>query len=1550
MKKILLLLLLLCGISGFGTENKAAKQILFITSYDTSYKWTSDFFTGFEKSLMASYQGPLNIDFMELGVLRSPGLKVLPHDDETFQQMLQKKRYDLIVSADNAAAELVMKHKKQLPETTAFLFSGYANFDRTKRIPFPNMTGIERIHNFRPTLDLALRLLPQTQKVAVITDASPTGESLYQEFRKATRGFKGPELLFLHGGFLTSQEMYAQLAQLPQDAFVILVNWRSSHPEPYVPFNLVYDKIVRTAQRPVFTLLDTAFDNGAVGGFLMTGSGLGEETAKTALRLLKGEKAADIPIQAASLKSCFNWAAMKQWDLPMGPLPFSTTYINKPPAVWQNWLPESMVLVILLLLFSFWYLLLGEQRRRNRKKLNGLFAALPIQVGVVDAKNKILFLQAGNQFFSGRLPENLSDLPVELLREIEAPIRDVFHTGEGVRREYSVFGQHRQLEFLLLPRELFGKNAVMWISADVTELHEAYTAMSQLAERFRLTLSSIGDAVIVTDTEGSITLMNTMADKLTGCDENQAIGKKLDDVFNLVSSSGNDQKEESPVAKVLRTGKEVSEEGHTELLSADGRKYQIAASAAPIREDDDTISGAVLFFRDVTDEYEKRSILSAQNTILRNATEVANITYFRSDEAGNRTPMGDFRKNWGYHSNGEALSPEEWIDPEDYPLYKREREKILAGKTDTMRIVYRSNPAAGGRYYEMRVIRAPEKTEQGTNEYYGIIQDITDSRENETRYKDNAALLDSIMENLPGYIFVKNMDDQLRYVMCNRGFSTFVARNREEIIGKVDSELFPKEDFAKSHHDDLALLTDNRILDTEEHLRDADGRAHVVRTMKTIVPQTNGSRLLLGMSIDITRQAQLEQERMKMIEKLNNYVQCERIINQCLARISVENSLDTAVNEMLKVIGENALADRCYIFQYISEDKTVSDNIYEWVRAGIESQQSKLRNVDMSSAPAWTRKLLAKQDIIIEDIMNPPEDFDAAGIMNVHGIKSLLVCGIWLNEELWGYIGMDFVREFRHFSESDIHTIHSSMKLFLLAQERFRQMNAIADSVSLQRQIVDNISIPIAIFDKESNIVSANPSLCEVCGIPLDSVSGKKCYDIICGNDGPPEWCPMQKTLTDFKAHSKEVDIHGRRFILTTQPIFDRSHELKYILKSAIDVTELAHQKEQLQEAMEAAQAANRAKSYFIATMSHELRTPLNAVIGYSELLQMGDIPKEDELKDLQAINTAGHTLLNLIDDVLDFSKMETDRLEIVQEPMNLKKLLSEMLTIFRQTAENKKLSLELVLPEQVPWMILDQKRLRQILINLITNAFKATTQGKIVLSADFKLQQPENNIGSLTIQIADTGPGIPSETLELLFEPFRQHAVRGNMAYEGTGLELALSQRLCTHMGGIIKVSSEVGKGSVFTIQFDKVPIVATERRPETPALFPAECSKTDKVILVDDVAMNLKVMSAMFKRLNIPHICCGSAQEAINQMETAVPIAVFTDLWMPDMGGDELADYMAHNPATASVPVVVVTADTQLDQSVARFFKDVLLKPLTIEALKRCLAKHLPQLLEKH
>ncbi len=363
---------------------------------------------------------------------------------------------------------------------------------------------------------------------------------------------------------------------------------------------------------------------------------------------------------------------------------------------------------------------------------------------------------------------------------------------------------------------------------------------------------------------------------------------------------------------------------------------------------------------------------------------------------------------------------------------------------------------------------------------------------------------------------------------------------------------------------------------------------------------------------------------------------------------------------------------------------------------------------------------------------------------------------------------------------------------------------------------------------------------------------------------------------------------------------------------------------------MESAQAANRDKSRFIAGVSHELRAPLDAVIGFSELLQMDGIPREEVLRDLQAVNLAGRTLLAMVNNVFDFTEIETDKLEIQPSPMNLRELLSEIFMIFRQTAEGRNLKLELILPEHMPRVVLDPQRLRQVLLNLVGRAVRSVRDGSVVISAKFVMAEAASGHGELAVRIIAAGNAVECAL------------VTGRFGGAGeAGLEYKLSQRLCSRMGGSLECTGGSGGGGSFTVVFRELPCV-----PSAPAetVEPAEPGgeRNDRVLLVDDVPMNLKVMSAMFNRLEIPHTCCASAREAIGEVGRAIPAAVFTDLWMPEMGGDELAGFLARNPATASVPVVVVTSDLEIGRNVRSHFREVLLKPLTLEALQECL-KHI-------
>jgi PAS domain S-box-containing protein len=255
------------------------------------------------------------------------------------------------------------------------------------------------------------------------------------------------------------------------------------------------------------------------------------------------------------------------------------------------------------------------------------------------------------------------------------------------------------------------------------------------------------------------------------------------------------------------------------------------------------------------------------------------------------------------------------------------------------------------------------------------------------------------------------------------------------------------------------------------------------------------------------------------------------------------------------------------------------------------------------------------------------------------------------------------------------------------------------------------------------------------------------------------------------------------------------------------DITARKEAEESLRRAKELADSANRAKSEFIANISHEIRTPINAILGYVELLHENVISPRDQ-EYLQGITTSGKMLLNLINDVLDVAKIEAGRMDILLRPLNVRRLMQEMQVLFFTTSQDKGLALSIVVDKNVPSeIVLDEMRLRQVLLNLIGNAIKFTEFGSVTVHIQAQLSA-ESTLRTchLSINVADTGMGIAAEQQEAIFEAFRQQDGQSTRKHGGTGLGLTICKSLITMMGGELRVKSEVGKGSIFTIAFDGV------------------------------------------------------------------------------------------------------------------------------------------------
>ncbi|NOX35367.1 MAG: response regulator [Deltaproteobacteria bacterium] len=377
--------------------------------------------------------------------------------------------------------------------------------------------------------------------------------------------------------------------------------------------------------------------------------------------------------------------------------------------------------------------------------------------------------------------------------------------------------------------------------------------------------------------------------------------------------------------------------------------------------------------------------------------------------------------------------------------------------------------------------------------------------------------------------------------------------------------------------------------------------------------------------------------------------------------------------------------------------------------------------------------------------------------------------------------------------------------------------------------------------------------------------------------------------------------------------IYNEEDRKAYFEGFVIDITE-HREMEQAQREWKAAQAANHAKSEFLANMSHEIRTPLNALLGFSELLAV-DLTDPKQKSYIDAMKTAGKSLLTLINDILDLSKIEAGKMVFKYEPVNLKILFSEIEYIFKEKIGSKGIKLISEVPDDLPaHLILDETRMRQILLNLVGNAAKFTEKGMVKLAVKNKISQNYETI-DLFITIEDTGPGIEKKELKSIFESFKQVNGQINRKYGGTGLGLAICKRLTEAMNGRISVTSEPGVGSTFAVSLKNVKILSDEGirdvKKKQGGKTGLPCFEKKKILIVDDIQSNLTMLRELLTRFNQDVIEADNGQKALAMAREYHPDIIIMDVRMPVMDGNQATKILKSDPDTKNIPVIAFTGD---------------------------------------
>ncbi|MDO8975103.1 PAS-domain containing protein [Reyranella sp.] len=504
----------------------------------------------------------------------------------------------------------------------------------------------------------------------------------------------------------------------------------------------------------------------------------------------------------------------------------------------------------------------------------------------------------------------------------------------------------------------------------------------------------------------------------------------------------------------------------------------------------------------------------------------------------------------------------------------------------------------------------------------------------------------------------------------------------------------------------------------------------------------------------------------------------------------------------------------------------------------------------------------------------------------------------------------------------------------------------------LMSTVLDGMTDGVALIDAEQRLALVSRGARKIFGFPSDSFGlGKKVVDLLQAEVASGDVMIMDgKVLSIEDRMALIFDPNGSRFErersggrhieYTHIPLKDGSTVALYR-----DITELKRRQSELESARDAAEAANQAKSTFLATISHEIRTPMNGVIGTAELLEREPLD-ERQKRLVRTVRTSATALLRIIDDVLDFSKIEAGRMELEDAPFQLRAVIEGTGETLSVQAESRGLAVTTVIEPGTPEHLRgDATRVRQILFNLIGNAIKFTEVGEIRVHVRTVSESKERV--RLALSVTDTGIGVSAEQAARLFQPFSQADNSTTRRFGGTGLGLSIVRRLAELMGGGVTVESAPGRGSTFTVTLDlgraEGPVAEATPKPASPGGI-----GNGRVLAIDDYPINLEVLTGQLEILGVSVDTAADGIEGLTMWRSKTYALILTDIHMPDMDGFELTRQIRAEEATDTTgrhtPIVALTANAlkgEAEKCLAAGMDGYLTKPLTLDRLREAVER---------
>ncbi|TVO68137.1 PAS domain S-box protein [Denitromonas ohlonensis] len=800
----------------------------------------------------------------------------------------------------------------------------------------------------------------------------------------------------------------------------------------------------------------------------------------------------------------------------------------------------------------------------------------------------------------------------------------------------------------------------------------------------------------------------------------------------------------------------------------------------------------------------------------------------------------------------------------------------------------------------------------------------------------------------------------------------FFSPRLKQMLGYGPDEMLPQIATWKSsiHPDDLDRVTAklNEHLsgkasryNAEYRLRNRNGDTLWVHDRGRVCARDAMSqpRRVVGMVQDITARKAAEEKA----KQLNAYQSLIFGLSSAFINLPLQQ-IDQAIQDALGKIGRFFGIDRSYVFAYDATTQHIR-NSHEWCAPGVPPEIDNLQKIPFDLAPDWIQSHYHGRPIVIDDVNALEDDRPLKALLSAQGIRSLVTLPLMHHDECMGCVGFDSIRTARRFGDEEMRLLGLFADLLTNVTERQRVEHALHENEYRFRSLLENVDrIAVQGYDTNRRVIFWNAASEALYGYTRAEALGKRLEELIVpepmrdaviadiaswmsgGPAVPPDEMTLQRKdgspVTVFSSHVMEILSSGIEMYCIDIDLTERKRIEAELVRYREHLEALVEERTAaLSVAKEAAESASRAKSAFLANMSHELRTPMNAIMGLTALaLRRAQSPAQHE--QLEKVEKASKHLLALIDDILDLSKIEAERLTLEQNDFPLGSVFTNLSSLVEQRASDKGLQFEIDLPRALSEQIVtgDALRLGQVLLNLTSNAIKFTAQGGITVRARAEHSPP--GVLALRVEVIDSGIGIDPEAQKHLFTAFEQADNSMTRKYGGTGLGLAICKRLIKLMGGEIKVDSTPARGSNFWFTVSLVKCTG-EQPGVTDTL--RQCEQQLKrahagarLLLVEDEPVNREITLGLLEDTGLQVDVAEDGLAALELAQRTRYDLILMDMQMPRMNGLEATQAIRAAPLNRDTPILAMTANAFDDDRkicLSAGMDDFLSKPVYPEVL---------------